>query len=95
MREVDRLRPERSQIQSLSAGIDHLERRVSKLKALDGRIKRIANLQEVDGRVADAADNSKEGEERNRYMVESGSANIVDSSVGDKNLAGAGLHKPL
>ena len=95
MRDVDGLRREMSQIQSLSAGIQHLERKVSKLKALDGRIKTIAKLQQADERASGDADDSRKGKETNRQIAELGPAKKVDASVGDKNLVRFGLPKPL
>ncbi|MEI9477850.1 MAG: hypothetical protein WCO26_14910 [Deltaproteobacteria bacterium] len=55
--EIYRLRQElntqMSQIQLFSAGIEHLEARLLKLKHLDGRIQRKANLQGIEERNED------------------------------------------
>jgi hypothetical protein len=55
--EIYRLRQElntqMSQIQLFSAGIEHLEGRLLKLKNLDGRIQRKANLQGIEERNED------------------------------------------
>ena len=58
--EVYRLRRElstqMSQIQFFSAGIEHLEGRLLKLKNLDGRIQRKANLQGIGERSEDGVE---------------------------------------